>query len=66
MTREMNKPDWHKKYYASIHCAPLAEKCYICGNDICKYRIKERVLNPDIKEFFENCCRMEKVNVGKR
>lgn len=61
MTREMNKPDWHRKYYASIHCAPLADKCYICGNDICKYRIKERKLDDWIKPFFENCCRMEKL-----
>lgn len=58
MTREKNKPDWHKKYYASIHCAPLADKCYICGNDICKYRIKERVLDEDwlvfVKELNKN------------
>ena len=54
MTREMNKPDWHKKYYASIHCAPLADKCNVCGNDICKYRIKERKLDDWIKPYIDS------------
>lgn len=54
MTREMNKPDWCSKHWASIHCTPLADKCYICGNDICKYRIKERKLDDWIKPFVDS------------
>ena len=50
----MNRPDWHQKYYAGIHCAPLADKCYTCGNDICKYRIRQRKLDDWIKPYIDS------------
>ena len=57
MTREMNKPDWHREWYAQNTVERMAKM--MCRCDYNSY--KKRVLNPDIKEFFDNCCRMEKV-----
>ena len=45
MTREMNKPDYEQWKVESGKLKVL----------------KQRVLNPDIKEFFERCCNMERL-----
>ena len=58
MTREMNKSDWHREWYAQNTVERMAKM--MCRCDYNSYK-KERVLNPDIKEFFDNCCRMEKI-----
>lgn len=63
MTREMNKPDWCSYPYM---CNFWQAKC--CGYTIyeickdCKYnKPKQRKLDDWIKPFFDNCCRMEKI-----
>lgn len=53
MTREMNKTYKHYKWILEAHYDHTG---------LYYERVKiECTLNPDIKEFFENCCRMEKL-----
>lgn len=53
MTREMNKPEWHSKW---VYRERVDNGSYI--KEIYK---QERKLDDWIKPFFENCCRMEKI-----
>lgn len=63
MTREQVKPDWCKsKTLCGWWQTDIIDACSFCPD--CKP--KEQVLDDWIKPFFDNCCRMEKVNVGKR
>ena len=72
MTREMNKPDWHnnwiyrertdngtfmKEYFKANTVERMAKM--MCRCDYNSY--KERKLDDWIKPFFDNCCRMEKI-----
>ena len=53
MTREMNKPEWHEIWKD-------AHEFQIGKIKVTEYK-KQRVLNPDIAEFFERCCKMERL-----
>ncbi len=58
MTREMNKPDWCKsKILCGWWQSSIKGICEKCPD----YKPKERVLDDWIKPFFDNCCRMEKI-----
>lgn len=62
MTREMNKPDWCG--YDRL-CGDFVQAKWLNYNtDCCKkceYNKQQRILNPDIAEFFWNCCKMERL-----
>lgn len=59
MTREMNKPEYHVTwYFKMIDSVDSINRTFEIP--------KERTLDDWIKPFFDKCCRMEKVNVGKR
>ena len=59
MTREMNKSEYHATWYFRMIDSVDSINC--------TFEIpKERKLDDWIKPYFDNCCRMEKVNVGKR
>lgn len=62
MTREMNKPDWEQIHYAYLHPGKNIEviSTMMCRCDYNSYK-KERKLDDWIKPFFDNCCRMEKI-----
>ena len=58
MTREMNKLDWcNYEGECNWWVAFDGECCKRCKD----YKLKQRILNPDIAEFFWNCCKMEKL-----
>lgn len=58
MTREMNKPDWCKnKTMCGWWQTGIEGVCDKCLD----YKPKQRVLNPLIAEFFERCCKMERL-----
>ena len=58
MTREMNKPKWCKNTdlcgWWQTRYVDECKKCFF-------YECQPRILNPDIAEFFWNCCKMERL-----
>ena len=63
MTRKMNKPDWELARYKCGYnrCPIYYNTAFIDCNKCNNIKPKQRVLNPDIKEFFERCCNMERL-----
>lgn len=64
MTREMNKPGWHNKWVKKYDYSEIKKLQKVdCLTEVKGEWVKpkERVLNPDIAEFFWNCCKMEKI-----
>ena len=53
MTREMNKPDWHREWYTQNTVQEIQKMMCKCE--------RKPVLDDWIKPFFDNCCRMEKI-----
>ena len=73
MTREMNDK-WQAKRYHDMMESQLASACYsncewdcnLCKGDNCEYcenkdNKPEPELNPLVKEFFEHCCKLPKL-----
>ena len=63
MTREMNKPNWGLAHYkCGFNNCPIYYNTAFIDCDKCNnIKPKEREINPLVKEFFEHCCNMPKL-----